>query len=442
MPHLRLALGLAVAAALGSSVLPAWRARSLSRFALDLAVGLAIAVPTILILGLLLLPLYPKWIVAWEALLIALFLFWRRRWPQDLAASEPVEPPRTGGLSGFVFGVSFLVAAGKWLRVPLWSFDHFAMWGIKARRIVQDGALDLGFLQLSSLRYTAVEYPIGLPLSWRVLSLHRPDDTIFRIAHAVFALALALLVRRTVLRASGSWRVANTMAAFLCVSPLYWNTEAVGLADLPLALFVVASVALLLEARDRRAPAWVAGITIGFVSWIKKEGSLLSLLLLALGLILLWRESKRGSRVARLAGLGLPALLLMSATFLITWHLLPRGVEFFAEDWRGRAYQRLREPGKILSALGHELLRIEWWGIWLLFALVFGYCLLARKPVAALTLGIVLAALGTYAVVYFVTYLDPLEHIDHSFFRIAAALVPLGLVGISFAFEPAFRDSR
>jgi hypothetical protein len=56
----RLAVGLAATVALGSSVLPGRRKWSLSRFALDLAVGLAIAVPAILVLGLLALPLTGK----------------------------------------------------------------------------------------------------------------------------------------------------------------------------------------------------------------------------------------------------------------------------------------------------------------------------------------------------------------------------------------------
>jgi hypothetical protein len=415
--------------------MPGRRAWSPSRFALDLAVGLAIAVPGILILGLLALPLSARWILGLEMALMAVFLFFRSRRPQARIPSELLDRSRLTDFSALVFGASFLAAAVKWLRVPLWSFDHFAIWGMKARKIVQDGVLDLGFLRLNSLTYANADYPLGLPLSWRALSLARPEEILFKSTHAIFGLALALLVRRIALRVSGSSPLANTMAAFLCVSPLFWDTEAMGLAELPLAFFAVASVALLLEARDGRAPVWVAGATIGFVSWVKKEGLLLSLLLLAFGAFLVLRGARSGRRAVRLAGLGLPALFLGFASLLIAWRLLPAGLSFFLGEWRGRSQLRLRHPGKIIAALGDELVRGDWWGIWFLFAVVFLYSLLTRRMLPSFLLGIVLAMLASYAAVYFFTYMDPLEHIQHSFFRVAAALVPLGTIGVSSVFE-------
>ena len=224
------------------------------------------------------------------------------------------------------------------------------------------------------------------------------------------------------------------MAAVVCVSPLFWDTEAMGLAELPLAFFAVASIALLLDARDGRAPVWVAGATIGFVSWIKTEGLLLSVLLLVFGAFLLRRGSS-DRRTVRLAGLGLPAVALGFASLLISRRLLPAVLSFFWGEWRVRGQLRLRHPGKILAALGDELVRRDWWGIWLFFAAVFLLSLLTRRVLPSLLLGTVLAMLASYAAVYFFTYLDPVEHIRHSFFRVAAALVPLGTIGVSWVFE-------
>ena len=34
----------------------------------------------------------------------------------------------------------------KVVLAPLWSWDHFAIWGLKSRRMVVQGRLDLGFL--------------------------------------------------------------------------------------------------------------------------------------------------------------------------------------------------------------------------------------------------------------------------------------------------------
>ena len=56
---------------------------------------------------------------------------------------------------------------------------------------------------------------------------------------------------------------------------------------------------------------------------------------------------------------------------------------------------------------------------------------LRRRPLAAALGAVVLVQLAAYAGTYFATYLDPVEHIRSSFFRIAAALLPLALVAVS-----------
>lgn len=428
--------GAVLAVVLGSSAIGRRRRFSASRLSLDLAVGLALAAPTALGLTLLGVPSRARFLVAAEFLLTIGFFF--RSEPGSPRAQTP--PPPQGGTIQFSFlvlALTFLAAVGKWFRAPLWSWDHFAIWGMKARRIVQDGMLDFGFLSLPAFRYSVPDYPVGLPLSWRVLSLALPEEPFFKGVHALFALALVLLLRRIVLRVSESHLMANTLAAFVCVSPLFWDTEALGLADLPLAFFAIASIAILLEARDSLAPVWTAGLLIGFVSWIKTEGALLSLSLLAFGALLLLRDGGGGRTriVSRLAGLALPVLLFHLARSLIGRFLLSPGLGFFAADWAARADQRLQHPEQIIRPLTGELLRVEWGGLWLLFAATFLFCILKRRVVPAFLFGIVFAMLGSYCAVYFATYLDPVQHLQNSFFRVAAALIPLGTIGIAFVFE-------
>jgi hypothetical protein len=434
---IRFVTGVVLAVALGSSAVGRRKRSSASRLALDLAVGLAVAVPMVLGLALLGVPSRARFLATAEILLtIGFFLFRSERVTLEAQTSPPPQG-RTVHLSLFVLGLTFLAAAGKWFRVPLWSWDHFAIWGMKARKIVQDGMLDFGFLRPPAFRYSNPDYPVGLPLSWRVLSLALPEEPFFKGVHALFALALVLLLRRIVLRVSESHLMANTLAAFVCVSPLFWDTEALGLADLPLAFFAIASIAILLEARDSLAPVWTAGLLMGFVSWIKTEGALLSLLLLAFGALLLLRSGGGGQArvVSRVAGLALPVLLLNLACSLIGRSLLSPGLSFFAGDWAARADQRLRHPGQIIRPLAGELLRVEWGGLWLLFAATFLFCVLKKRVIPAFLFGIVFVMLGSYCAVYFATYLDPVQHLENSFFRVAAALIPLGTIGIAFVFE-------
>ncbi len=433
---IRFLTGVVLAVALGFSATGRRRRFSASRLALDLAVGLALAVPIALGLALLGVPWRARFLATAEILLTIGFLF---RSERGTLRAQTSPPPHEGAVkfSFLVLGLTFLAAAGKWFRVPLWSWDHFAIWGMKARKIVQDGMLDFGFLRPPAFGYSHPDYPVGLPLSWRVLSLALPEEPFFKGVHALFALALVLLIRRIVFRVSESHLLANTLAASVCVSPLFWDTEALGLADLPLAFFAIASIAILLEARDSHAPVWVAGLVIGFVSWIKTEGALLSLLLLVLGTLLLRRDGGGGRTrvVARVAGLALPALLLNLACSLIRRSLLSPGVSFFAGDWAARADQRMRQPGQIIRPLAGELLRVEWGGLWLLFAAAFLFCAFKRRAIPAFLFGIVFAMLGSYGAVYFATFLDPVQHLQNSFFRIAAALIPLGTIGIAFVFE-------
>jgi hypothetical protein len=394
----------------------------------------------VLVLARLGLPIRARVLVAGELLLALGFRLFRFRRSTPGISAEPPPIAGIGRLSFLVLGASFLVAAGKWLEVPLWSWDHFAIWGMKARRMVQDGILDLGFLRLSGFQYSVTDYPVGLPLAWRVLALALPEEPFFRAAQVLLGLGLVLLLRRVALRIADSRALADILAALLCASPLYWDTEGLGLADLPLAFFAVASIALVLKARDRLAPVWVAGLVIGFLSWVKTEGVLLALLLLVFGAFLLLRG--RPPDAGRLASLALPAILLNSASFLVARYLLSPGVSFFWGDWRGRAASRLRHPGEIVALLGKELLRKEWLGLWVVFALGLLTCLLTGRALPSLLFGIVFLMLGSYSAVYFATYLDPRQHIENSFFRIAAALVPLGMAAIPFALESSRRGHR
>lgn len=349
--------------------------------------------------------------------------------------------PRGGGLNRHpshalsltILVASFLAAVVKWFCIPLWSWDHFANWGLKAKKFIQDGMLDFGFLQLPGFHYSNSDYPIGVPLAWRALSLALPEEMIFKSIHLLFALCLVLVVRNTCVRTAGSSKFANIVAAFVCISPLFWDTENLGLAELPLAFFACAAIANLLEVRDSGVPAWTAGWMIGFLSWVKKEGLLLSLLLLLFGVVLFLRNRARQPvRPGSITTLVVPAVLLQLSSILVGRFLLGPGADFFAGDWRARAIARLSRPFPIVSALGSELLRREWWGIWLILAAAFAYAVLCRREMAALLLGIVFAMLASYGVVYFATYLDPLQHLHNSFFRTASALVPLGAIGIGF----------
>lgn len=321
----------------------------------------------------------------------------------------------------------------KVVVAPLWSWDHFAMWGIKSRRMIVDGRLDLGFLASPGFEASATFYPVGIPMLWRLLALGSlPGTAFFKTVHALFGLALVAVTRRGVLRLGRSPAMADALAALLAASPLLWDTVALGLADLPLALWATAGLVLALESREEGPAVWPAGVCLGFLPWIKPEGMPLAVLsLIAAALIV---------RKSRLAALLLPAGLLMAGAMAFG-RTLPRAgpTFFFGGDWWRRALERLSQPGEILTLLGSDLAEPGWLGFWFLFASGLALALWRRNRTALALAGVVLLQLGLYSAVYFCTYLAPAGHIHSSFTRIAAALVPLGILAIA-AITAAIRN--
>lgn len=389
-----------------------------------LALGTSLAAPMLFGLGRLGMPLAPIPIAA--SLLAACAAL--ALWPGPQVARGGAARPRRA--SPVEIGFAALGVAGlalflwKLVQAPLWSHDHFAVWGLKARRIAAAGTLDLSFLRDPAFDYANPHYPLGVPMAWLVHSLGRmPGTLIFKAAHAAWGLAALSLVAEGARQVGATRGAALAAAAFAVAGPLYWNTEAVGLAEMPLACVALAAVALGLGAA-RAAPAagWPAGVCLGFLVWIKDDGLVLAALL-AGALVLLQDPAERRARAAWLLG---PAIALGAAARLST-----RGIEattnFFQGDWAGRALERLGTAGDIFDTLGEELSHAEWLGLWWALPVAFVAALVLRRRAVWLLLVAVGGQLAAYTGVYFATKLHPYAHILSSFARICAALAPLAI---------------
>ncbi len=429
-------VGGGTAVLVGRAALPRGRRLSPPALAEDLALGLSLVVPLAFAWGAAGLP----WgRVSMPALAIGLAVLLRLANGRD-AAAEAVPSSLAGWGSRAalaLLAVAFLVAAWKWFRAPLWSWDHFAIWGLKARRLVQDGALDLEFLGLSKFVTANPDYPIGLPLLWRFLSPSVPSEAEFRFCHTLLAVGLVAAVYGCARRLQGSPGVSALAAAVLCASPLYWDTEAVGLADLPLACVATVGLLLVLQARDDPGfPSWTAGAALGFLAWIKMEGLVLGALLAVLA-VLAGPAARAGWR--RRAALLSAWLAWSLGALAIRRFCLPAGRGFLEGDWAGRAALRIRNPRPILDGLFANLSGAEWLGLWFLFAGALLASFVLRAPAPRFLVLVVLGQLGFYAFVYFGTFMEPLEHLHASFHRLAAALAPLALLASVAAVGAASR---
>jgi hypothetical protein len=441
-----------LAAAVGvAALVPVWwrRRRSPPDPACHLAVawttGLALLVPPLLVAGLWHLPLTAATLAAAALLLAALLSAARRR--SGVAAWLPLltplaEPAATGGwerllrrASWAVLAAALGVAAWKVAAMPLWSWDHYAIWGVKAERMLLGGRLDLSFLHTRAMVDSRPDYPLGLPLAWRYLALGaRPGAAGYKLLHGVFALALVVVLRRGLAGLSGSTPLANALTAWAVAMPLFWDTALVGVAEVPLAL--VATVAAVLLAVGRGEDArWGAGIALGFLPWIKAEGLVLALLLGALGLGAGAGEEETPAWRRRLP-VALPALVGIALALWIGTTQLAPAVGFFSGDPLARAAERLPRGGEILGWMGRMLTAPDALLFWPLFALAALVAALRRRALALRLAGVVAVQLALYMGVTFFVYLPPRMHLDASFGRITAALVPLGMLALGAALGP------
>lgn len=445
------------------------RAPAAGEVALSLALGLALAVPVLAWFGL------AGWPLARWALVLLLVLlaaaawvvaerFRYRRPPVPLPRPRPGAPWLRWAARG-VLAAAVGVLLVKLALVPVWSWDHFVIWGLKARRMAAAGALDPSFLAAPQLERANPAYPLGLPVAWVLLGLGAvPGAAAFKAAHVLFAGGLLLAVRSTAARLADHRPAGDAAAAFVAASPLLWDSENLGLAETPLAFVAVAAVAALVRAlpadpeapADRRALA-LAGLLLGFLPWLKSEGLVLALLLAAVGAAwclgrsagrtpgrgrdggvsgLAVRGADRRRRVGDLAALLAPAAAWALAALGYAAVALPQAPGFLAGDWRARLAQRLPRAGEILAAAGRELLAAGWLGAWVLFAAVALAALLLRHRRALPLAAAVTVQLGLYVAVFFVSRFDPLDHVSSALYRVAAALLPLAVLAAAALARP------
>lgn len=369
-------------------------------------------------------------------------------------------------LAAYAPALVALTAFGwKLAAVRLWSWDHYAIWGVKARALLAGGALDLDWLAAAGASVRA-DYPLGVPVAWRTLTLGgEPREVDFLIAHGLAAWALVGATAAAARRLSGSPLVAGAVAGLVAASPLLWDTESAGLADLPLALCAVVAAWPLAggapaaedEGLAGLAALWPAGVCAGFLPWIKTEGwTLAVLLVLATGVHLArGRPAGPRRRLRRLAVYLGPAAAVALGAGLAVPGVGERQAGFFRGDWAGRGAARLAELPRLAGRLAGELSAAGWLGAWALVAVALAVAAVlaargggagavrweadlpqaaADRRRAALGLGGVAGAqLAVYAGTYLVSYIPWQLHVATSFYRVSAALLPLALLAAAAA---------
>jgi hypothetical protein len=327
--------------------------------------------------------------------------------------------------------------AWKTLVLPLWSWDHFAMWGAKARMMAA-GGLDLGFLHGPFGHPSRPDHPLGLPALWLLFSAFRvPGESLFKLSHVLFGVALAGCFFGAARRLGASGWLATLLTAFVSVSPLYGDSEMAGLAEMPLALWVCAAAAWLARGPLGRRAALAAGITIGFLPWVKQEGWPLALLLLAAAL--LWNPGNQPTTgsVRSAAWIGTPVLALSALALAYQRLVLPADAGFVGGGWGQRALDRLVELPATLRVAAGELFAADWLGFWWVMLLVPALAILRRNRAAMILASVVWIQAALYFMMCFLSFAPPADQLRAAFYRTCSVLVPLGLLSIAALSRPS-----
>ena len=212
-----------------------------------------------------------------------------------------------------------LVAVG---RRPLLEYDGWAIWGMKARALYQLGGTDNPVFTTAA--YPPLQHPLLYPsleaIGFRAMGAF--DPALFHVQLVLLAAAFAfalldLLAPRVPLLLAGLVTLAIVSAAGTI------QQLASGLADVPLAFFVVLGVVALARWLDTdETPVLAcAALFLGAAALTKSEGALFALAaaVALLGTLAVWNRARFGRAGLAMAAVG--AVLVPWRIFIAAEHL-------------------------------------------------------------------------------------------------------------------------
>jgi hypothetical protein len=347
----------------------------------------------------------------------------RHPWAGIRAACEPWPSPVSCALLA-VCTFQSIYTVLQAVRIPLGSFDSWSLWEFKGRRFWLDGGVSGAFLHDHAIIFVHPGYPPLLPLliSWIYTWAGTPDPTLMKPLYPLFYCALLLAFYAALqVRLGPRWALLATAA--LSLVPRIADYAGTGLADVPLAAYLVAgsaAAATALQVRDARRML-AAGLLFGLAMCTKREGTLF--FLAACGSLALLERSWQ-----RLAAwlwpaivVGLPWYLYVGLTGVPDRDFLPATpANLIAHAGR---------LGGIARLFALNMLAVDEWNIlWFAFAAVLLLALLQRRLRAGVLLLPALAPLVLYVLALSLSaWPDPDLHVRTSLDRLILVTAPFAL---------------
>jgi hypothetical protein len=302
---------------------------------------------------------------------------------------------------------------------PLWEWDFWAIWGLKARTFLEAGGIDWRFLESRWNAFAHTDYPLLVPLNYDFVALLNGgwSDRWLGLLGVAWAVALALIARSLAARET---RPFFASLLTLLVAALAFSRY-VGLAEGALIAFGGAGVLCIRAAlRDGDDAAWRHGaLMLGFAANCKNEGLALLVAVTIALLAVSWPRVSAGlRRLLPAYALAVPWLILRAA------HTLPTDIA--GGSAASRLLARLPEAHELLLFLAQQLYK-PWYWVAILAGILIAPAVARRRETFVLTVTAI--QLFFYVAAYMTTPYDLRWHVLTSWARLTAQIA----VPITFA---------
>jgi hypothetical protein len=323
--------------------------------------------------------------------------------PDSNTATAPSFPYLLPGVGlAIMVGLFITAFAGVVELNPQGGWDAFSIWNLRARFL----------LHTATWKFAVTPFPVGAHMEYPLLLSSvvargwtyggSPSPNVPIATAFVFAVGLVLLLVSTLALARGA--SAGLLAGvILLASPAFMTQAPSEYADVPLAFFFLAALALITQGRTSRCLS-LAGVFAGFAAWTKNEGALVVVALAAALIVSAWRST--GWRSATRQG-GIFLLGALPGLLLVLWFKVALAPpDPLAGQMTVGLGQKFFDGGRWLKVAGGFLKQA--WEVHLLpLALLAVTCgllrLRPRQERSPVPLPAVLLVLGGYFAIFLVT---------------------------------------